>query len=371
MTENDRSRKTANRVAVVLLLVVVSAVFVRMIWNLLLAITVAAVVAGLAFPLYDRLLRAVRGRKAAASALTVIIVIFSVVIPLLVLIDVVAAQAIDVGQSLAPTVNQLIHQMAEAESPLESLPFWDRIEPYSDEIVTRLGEVAQAVGSFVVGGLSAAAQGAIRFFFSLFIMLYALFYLLMNGRETLDSAMGLIPIRPTDKKTLVATFVTVSRATIKGTLVIGIIQGGLAGAAFAVAGIPSAVFWGTVMAVLSVVPGIGTALVWLPAVLFLFASGHVGPAVALLLWCALVVGSADNVLRPLLVGRDTEMPNLLVMVSTFGGLTMFGAVGLVLGPVVAALFLAVVRIYADTFSGDSMPAPEATGGVSLNSPGQL
>lgn len=120
--------------------------------------------------------------------------------------------------------------------------------------------------------------------------------------------------------------------------------------AFAVVGIKGAIFWGTVMAVLSIIPGIGTALVWIPAVGFLFATGQTVPAVGLLLWCAIVVGTADNVLRPLLVGKDTEMPDLMVMLSTFGGLALFGAIGLVIGPVIAALFLTMWRIYSDTFA---------------------
>jgi predicted PurR-regulated permease PerM len=112
------------------------------------------------------------------------------------------------------------------------------------------------------------------------------------------------------------------------------------------------------MAVLSIIPGIGTALVWVPAVIYLFSVGRTLPAIGLLLWCAIVVGMADNVLRPLLVGKDTEMPDLLVLLSTFGGLALFGAVGLVIGPVIAALFLAMWRIYSDTFGG-LLLTPEA------------
>jgi predicted PurR-regulated permease PerM len=153
---------------------------------------------------------------------------------------------------------------------------------------------------------------------------------------------------------------SVSRATLKGTLVIGIVQGTLAGLALAAVGIKGAVFWGTVMAVLSIIPGIGTALVWAPAVIYLFLVGRTLPAVGLLLWCAIVVGTADNVLRPLLVGKDTEMPDLLVKLSTLGGLALFGAVGLVVGPVIAALFLAMWRIYSETFGEYLLTPKDAT-----------
>ena len=181
-------------------------------------------------------------------------------------------------------------------------------------------------------------------------MLYSMFFFLMGGREILDQVMRLFPLEATDKDLLLDKFVSVSRATIKGTLIIGIVQGGLAGLAFAVVGIKGAVFWSAIMAVLSIIPGIGTALVWVPAVGYLFATGQTIPAIGLLLWCAVVVGTADNVLRPLLVGKDTEMPDLMVMLSTFGGLALFGAIGLVIGPVIAALFLTMWRIYSDTFA---------------------
>jgi len=119
--------------------------------------------------------------------------------------------------------------------------------------------------------------------------------------------------------------------------------------------------WRADIAVLSVIPGIGTALVWVPAVIFLMADGRMVPAVGLLVWCGLVVGLADNILRPALVGKDTEMPDLMVMLSTLGGLTLFGVTGLVLGPLVAALFMAMGRIYGETF-GDLLAEPEAPTG---------
>jgi predicted PurR-regulated permease PerM len=142
----------------------------------------------------------------------------------------------------------------------------------------------------------------------------------------------------------------VSRATIKGTLVIGIVQGVLAGLSFWIAGIPNTVFWGTIMAVLSIIPGVGAALVWIPGVIYLIVVGNVATAVGVGLWCAIVVGTADNFLRPRLVGRDTKMHDLLILLATLGGLVMFGALGIVLGPVLAALFLTVWGIFDSTMN---------------------
>jgi predicted PurR-regulated permease PerM len=201
----------------------------------------------------------------------------------------------------------------------------------------------------------------VDFFFQLFVMLYSMFFFLIHGRTILDDVMRLFPLPEQDKADLLDKFVSVSRATLKGSLVIGIIQGSLAGLAFYVAGIKGAAFWGTIMGVLSILPGIGAPLIWVPAVIYLLAVGRIGPAIGLLLWCALVVGTVDNFLRPLLVGKDTKMPDLLVLLSTVGGISLFGAVGFVVGPVIAALFLAVYRIYGETF-GDLLSAPPSVDG---------
>ena len=276
-------------------------------------------------------------------------VIVLVVTPLVVVADVVATQALLISETATPKVNELLRKIEEPGGSLDWIPFWDRLEPYREQITQKLGEIAGDVSAFLVTSLSAAAQGTIPFFFDLFIMLYSMFFFLMHGREVRDQVMRLFPLEEADKDLLLDKFVSVSRATIKGTLVIGIVQGGLAGLAFAVVGIKGAVFWGTVMAVLSIIPGIGTALVWVPAVIYLLSIGQTGPAIGLFLWCAIVVGTADNFLRPLLVGKDTEMPDLLVMLSTFGGLTLFGAIGLVLGPVIGAVFIAMWQIYSRTF----------------------
>jgi predicted PurR-regulated permease PerM len=181
-------------------------------------------------------------------------------------------------------------------------------------------------------------------------MLYAMFFFLAGGREMLDRPLSYVPLPEAHKELMLDKFVSVARATLKGTFVVGIVQGGLAGLAFAVVGIQGATFWGTLMVVLSVVPGIGTALIWVPAVIYLFAVGKTASAIGLALWCGAVVGTVDNFLRPKLVGADTKMPDLLILLSTFGGLSLFGAVGLILGPIVAALFIAAWQIYGEAFS---------------------
>jgi predicted PurR-regulated permease PerM len=150
---------------------------------------------------------------------------------------------------------------------------------------------------------------------------------------------------------------------VKGTLVIGIIQGALAGFAFWVAGIDGSAFWGTIMAILSIVPGIGAALIWVPAVIYLMVTGQLLAGMLLFAWCAAVVGTIDNILRPILVGKDAKMPDLLILVGTLGGLFLFGPIGFIVGPIVCGLFLTVWDIYGATFKDVLPPVKSLQSGI--------
>ncbi|NIS02401.1 MAG: AI-2E family transporter, partial [Gemmatimonadetes bacterium] len=243
-----------------LLAIAISLLFFAMIRTFLVAVLLAAIVSGMSQPLYRRTLRWFRGRKAAASGLTVAVIFVVIVVPLLGFLGIVAKEAVEVSQTVRPTIEQLVREPNELDRLLQRLPLMDRLEPYQDQIVSKVGELAGRVGNFLVNSLAATTRGTAAFFFQLFIMLYAMFFFLMDGGAVLDKILYYMPLAPEDEDRMVEKFVSVARATIKGTLVIGIIQGGLAGLAFAVVGIEGAVFWGTIMVVLSIIPGIGTAL---------------------------------------------------------------------------------------------------------------
>jgi predicted PurR-regulated permease PerM len=313
------------------------------------ALLLAAIFSGMSAPLHLRMERLLRGRRSAASVVTVLLVLAVIVIPLTAFFGVVAAQAVQVTQSVAPWIEQKIREPGELDRLLEKVPFFEQLEPHRDKILAKIGEVASRVGTFLVGSVANMTKGTVGFLLNLFIMLYAMFFFLTDGRAILQRILYYMPLGPEDERRLVDRFVSVTRATLKGTLVIGIVQGGLAGLSFWVFGVGSPAFWGTVMAVLSIIPGIGAALIWVPAVGYLFALGKPLAAIGLLVWCGAVVGTADNFLRPRLVGRDTKMPDLLVLLGTLGGLVLFGAVGIVIGPIVAALFLTVWDLYGKAF----------------------
>jgi predicted PurR-regulated permease PerM len=188
-------------------------------------------------------------------------------------------------------------------------------------------------------------------------MIYAMYFFLMGGSRFLELSMEYVPLSTSEQKKILDVGRSVSRATLKGTMIIGVVQGALAGIGFAVAGIDDAAFWGAIMAILSILPVVGTALIWVPGVIYLFLTGNVVAGAGLLVWCAAVVGTVDNYLRPILVGRDTKMPDLLILLSTLGGVALFGATGLILGPMLAAMFMTVLAIYRGVFA-DSLNVDE-------------
>jgi len=315
------------------------------------ALLLAAVFSGVVYPLYQWLQRKIPGnRDSLASLLTITVTIIMIVIPLIIMLNLIAVQAINVAKNITPVIEQQLEAPATEPGLPEWLPYSNKLEPYQNEITAKLTEFAGTAGGFLAATLANLTQGTVSFFFQLFVMLYAMFFFLTDGPVLLRKIFSYVPLSQNDKDKLLTVGASVSRATVKGTLIIGLIQGTLGGIGFAVAGIEGAMFWGAMMAVLSVLPGIGTALIWGPAVVYLLISGQVLVAAGLLAWSAIVVGGIDNILRPMLVGRDTKMPDLLILLSTLGGLSLFGASGLVLGPILAALFLTVLAIYSRIFS---------------------
>ena len=225
------------------------------------------------------------------------------------------------------------------------------IEPYREQILARAAEPVSSAGGFVFNALSATTRGTVLFIFHFVVMLYTMFFFLTDGPKLVHTMRAYLPLSDADKDRMLDKFVSVTRATLKGTILIGLAQGVLGGIAFWAVGIEAAIFWGTVMTVLSIIPGIGGALVWVPAAIILIATGAVWQGIVLALFCGLVVGSVDNLLRPILVGRDTQMHELLIFFSTLGGLLAFGAMGFILGPILAALFLTVWEMFGVAFRG--------------------
>jgi len=350
MNEERRFR----RAFVILLVIAISAAFVAMIRMFLLTILIAAIFAAVARPLYLQVERAFRGYAGLASAFTILVLLVLVITPMTLLASAVASEALRVAENVRPWIDARIAQPSLLDDAIRRLPYFEYIEPHRAEIMKRGAEVVGAIGTFLANSVSAATRGTVLFFFHFFLLLYTMFFFLKDGPRMLQATMAYLPLDQMDKDQMLDKFTSVTRATLKGTLLIGVAQGGLAGLAFWVAGIDGVIFWTTLMVVLSIIPGIGSALVWVPAVILLVAQGAIAQGIGLALFCGLVVGTVDNVLRPRLVGRDTKMHDLLILFSTLGGLFFFGATGFIVGPILAALFVTVWEMFGVTFR-DALP----------------
>ncbi|MFH1983970.1 MAG: AI-2E family transporter [Pseudomonadota bacterium] len=364
-------KKTLNERVLLLCVLAISALFLAMIRQFLMAIVLAGIFSALSHPAYRRFLKWFGGRRAAAAIITVLLIICVVMVPLAGLLGVVAAQAVKVGTAATPWVMERLGKPDTLSQSIQLLPFYKEIAPYQSEIAQKIGSMVGAVSGFIVDRLSALTLGTVNVVFSLLVMLYCMLFFLMDGDKMLEKALFYLPLEDKDERRMLDRFTSVTRATLKGTLVIGLLQGALAGGAFYFAGIPSAVFWGAVMAVLSIIPGIGSAIVWAPAAIILAASGHMVAGIGLAVFCAVVVGGADNLLRPMLVGKDTQMPELMIFFGTLGGIMMFGIPGMIVGPIVAALFLTTWDIYGIVFK-DVLPpvsSPQAPSGADTDDGG--
>jgi predicted PurR-regulated permease PerM len=355
MTDPTPQDEPFRKPFLVALTIGITLLFLFMIRQFLMAVLLAAIFSGMAHPLYRALLDRMKQRSLLASMSTLLLILLVVGLPLLGLLGLVANQAVEVSQAAGPWIERQISQVDDLDARIRSFPLLDRLPgirgmiPTGEQVVAKAGEAASATGRFLVGSLADLTRGTLSFFMQLFILLYAMFFFLVDGRSILDKILYYVPLSPVDEEMLLEKFVSVARATLKGSLLIAIIQGVLAGLAFFVSGIPGAAFWGTVTVVVSLIPAVGAALVWAPMVVYLLVTGHAGAGVGLLLWSVVVVSTVDNFLRPRLVGRDTRMSDLLILLSTLGGLVLFGPVGFIVGPIVAALFVTIWHLYGQAF----------------------
>lgn len=324
------------------LVVAISAAFAFLIWPLIGAVLWAVFIAIVFAPLHLRVLAQVGGRPNLGAFLSLLVILLIVILPLIMV-------TVSIVQEISVVVQKVrsgqIDLGAFVRAVLDALPGWlqrmlerlglDNLPGMLNQLATLLASSGQAIASRLLG----IGQYTLDFLLGLFVMLYVLYFLLRDGRSLSQRIAIAIPLKQLQSERLLAQFATVVRATVKGNLLIALVQGTLGGLAFWAIGLPGALLWGGVMALASLIPAVGAALVWGPVVVYLLATGQVWQGVSLGLWGSVVIGLVDNFLRPVLVGKDTRMPDYLVLVSTLGGLAVFGINGFVIGPVIAAMFL--------------------------------
>ena len=308
-------------------------------------------------PVNDRLMLRMPTHRNTAAGLSLIMVILLVIVPAVAIGSLLVEEAIGTYYSIQQQEIDIGRAVRDVQAALP---------PIVTETLERFGlndfkGIQDKLSSILTSGLRLIAtqalnigQGAFSLAISMGIMLYLTYFLLRDGRAMHRKIGEAVPMRTDQRRALFDKFITVIRATIKGSIVVAAIQGMLGGIVFAILDIQGALLWGVVMGVLSLVPAIGTALIWAPVALYLLATGAVWQGVTLILCGVFLIGMVDNVLRPILVGKDTRMPDYVVLISTLGGISVMGINGFIVGPVIAALFIASWEIFVDSRLSDRL-----------------
>ncbi|MGK7296015.1 MAG: AI-2E family transporter [Candidatus Wenzhouxiangella sp. M2_3B_020] len=274
-----------------------------------------------------------------------------VVIPVLVLLASFLQQGLAIYQAIEAgriQPGQYIDQVRSAFPAVQEL--LDRFNIDMSTVRENAANAAVAGSKWIAENALALGQGTFAFVVKLALMLYVAFFLLRDGRLLAEKLVEAVPLGDERERMLMQKFVEVARATVKGNLLVAIVQGTLGGLIFWILGLPAALLWGVVMTVLSLIPAVGAGIVWLPAAIYLYAVGDWFSATVLVLFGVLIIGLADNILRPILVGRDTKLPDWMVLLSTLGGIAMVGINGFVVGPLIAVLFVAFWQIFGNEFN---------------------
>ena len=348
----DPRAKSFHIVFVLILVIGVSALFIAVAWPFLKPLLLAGLLAGVCRSFYEWIARLLGDRRSLAAIVTLVVLFVVVAGPLSAFLGIVVREAVYVSDQAIPWVQK--HFGATGTFNIHDwlarrFPSLAAYIPSQEQLMENFGTAAKSTGGLLVAAASRMTSGTATFLLNLFVMVYALFFFLRDGEKIMEKIFYYMPLNHEDEKRMLDQLTSITRATLKGTIVVGILQGALIGFAFWLAGIDSAAFWGTVMAILSMLPIVGAPLVWVPAIVYLFLSGQILAGVLLSAWCAAVVGVIDNVLRSVLVGSDAKMPDLLILVGTLGGLFLFGPIGFIVGPIVCGLFLTIWDIYGTTF----------------------
>ena len=341
--------RTLEDQAFFILLIAISVAFAWVLWPYYGAVLWGTVTAIMFAPLYRQLSKFLHQRQNLAALTTLLIIVTMVILPGILTFVALLEEASSMHQRIHSGGIDLDQYMRQVR---DTLPAW-ATQVVNRLGLTNLGAIQDRLSADFMRNLQALAgrafdigQSMLGLIVSLGVMLYLLFFLLRDGDVLARRIRDAVPLRANQRNALVSKFIIVIRATIKGSILVAVLQGALGGVIFWVLGIPAALLWAVLMAFLALLPAVGTALVWGPVAIYFLATGAMWQGVVLIAYGVLVIGLVDNILRPVLVGKDTKMPDYVVLISTLGGIATFGFHGFVIGPVIASMFMALWEIFS-------------------------
>jgi len=345
---DNKEVMSIQRASFYVLLALVTIAFIWLLMPYYTAVLWAVILAIIFFPVHRQLERWLRGRSSIAALLTVFLCICLVIIPALIILGSLVQEGTSLYQRISSNdidLNTYLTRIQDAlptfvDKWLNSL----RLGGFA-ELRARVSSGLMQAGQSVAGGVVSFGQNTLQFFISLGLMLYLLFFLFRDGAALGRTIRHTIPLSDDYTRQFVDKFAAVVRATVKGNIIIAVIQGTIGGLSFWALGIEAALLWGVIMTFLSMLPAVGAVLVWVPAAIWLFLMGAWLKGLILVLIGVLVIGLIDNLLRPPLVGKGTRLPDYVVLISTVGGISLFGISGFVIGPLIAALFISAWSLF--------------------------
>ena len=339
-----------SRYFLLVVLIGIGIIFFNMLKIFFIPIILAAVFVVLFYPLYGWVLKLFRNKKSLSSLVCCFILLSGLITPVFILGNLVSGEAISLYQNVEQKVQKIIQK--GDERVLQNIQEYKWIKKlHLDKIdwQASIQESTKAAAKLLATVINKASKETFQLIANLFLAFFAMFYFFRDGDKLIQRLKYLSPLADKYKEELFIRFTSVSRATIKGSVVVALIKGFLGGLTFWIFGINSPILWGVVMAILSIIPLLGAWLVMYPAAVILLFLGHIWQGIAMFLISTLIISSIDNILQPRLVGRSTGLHDLLIFFSTLGGISVFGVMGFIVGPIIAALFVSILDVYSIEF----------------------
>lgn len=349
----DRSLASFRNIIFFILLGIITVFFAYILKPFFFAIFWAVLIASIFAPLYKLMNKRLKSPNLCAS-ITLAIVLGCLILPVGLLISLLVEESLDIYKSLDSNSSKWMATFTEMLNALSKNKIFASLNLDQAFLVNKSQDALKAVTTYIFQHISSFTQNTIFLIVTFAVTLYSLFYFLRDGAQFITSVTRYIPVDKGHLDTFINHFVTTAKAALKFTFIIGGIQGFLGGMIFYITGIERAIIWGVLMLGFSIVPAIGCSLIWAPAGIIMLSLGHIWQGITILVFGSLVISSVDNLLRPILLGHDTQMHSLLIFLSTLGGILAFGFSGFVLGPVIASLFLASWRLFLELYPNEEV-----------------
>lgn len=344
-------KKRINQIAILCLLALLIFAMIPIMKIFFVPIILATTFVTLFYPYYNFLLKIFKGNRPVASITCCISLLLCIFIPGYISMHLVVSQIINFYQTVEPSLKNIVEHIASNGFifDFKSLPFIGEIELPTIDLVKVISESLKTCMSFGSGAINKTSAGVFGFVADIVIMFFTMFYFFIDGDSLIKKIKFLFPIRDDYEDFIFSRFLLTSRATVMGTIVIGLIQGSLGALTLLIFGIKSWLLWGFVMIIFSIIPVVGSWVILIPAGIIQIITGNIWPGIGIILISILIISNIDNLIRPRLVGKEAKLHDLVIFFSSLGGISAFGIMGFIIGPVIAALFISVLDIYSTEF----------------------